>query len=229
MSGNINIAIDGYSSCGKGTLAKYLARQLGYTFIDSGAMYRAVTLKVLQAGVNPEDEEGVLALLPQIQLEFRPNAESGRQEVYLNGTNAEPHIRNMEVASAVSQVAKIPGVRRFLVEMQRQIAASGGCVMDGRDIGTVVIPDAELKIFMTARPEIRAKRRFAELEAAGVKTDLQSVLNNLIQRDSIDIGREDSPLTLTNDYKVLDNSDMDIDAQNELAMSWVKQIMGATN
>jgi len=222
----INIAIDGYSSCGKGTLAKALARELGYRFIDSGAMYRAVTLFAQQRGANTDDAGSVELLLPEADIDFEVSVETGRSEVVLNGRNVEKEIRSMEVASAVSQVAKIPAVRRFLVTMQQKMGENKGVVMDGRDIGTVVFPGAELKIFMTARPEIRAKRRFEELKMTGIETTYEAVLENLTQRDRIDSSREDSPLTMTIDYKVLDNSDMSRDDQFELALGWVNEVLG---
>lgn len=222
----INIAIDGYSSCGKGTLAKQLARELGYKFIDSGAMYRAVTLHVLNHSTNPDDATAVEALLHGIQVDFAVNPSTGRSDVLLNGDNVETDIRTMRVASAVSQVARIPAVRRFLVAMQQQMGRDKGVVMDGRDIGTVVFPDAELKIFMTARPEVRARRRFEELTGSGVNTTYEEVLANLSERDHIDSSRADSPLTLTADYRVLDNSDLDREQQFALAMGWVREAMG---
>lgn len=222
----INIAIDGYSSCGKGTLAKQLARELGYKFIDSGAMYRAVTLHVLNHSTNPDDASAVEALLPGIQVDFAVNPSTGRSDVLLNGQDVETDIRTMRVASAVSQVARIPAVRRFLVAMQQQMGRDKGVVMDGRDIGTVVFPDAELKIFMTARPEVRARRRFEELTGSGVNTTYEEVLANLSERDHIDSSRADSPLTLTADYRVLDNSDLGREQQFALAMCWVREAMG---
>lgn len=222
----INIAIDGYSSCGKGTLAKQLARELGYKFIDSGAMYRAVTLHVLNHSTNPDDASAVEALLPGIQVDFAVNPSTGRSDVLLNGQDVETDIRTMRVASAVSKVARIPAVRRFLVAMQQQMGRDKGVVMDGRDIGTVVFPDAELKIFMTARPEVRARRRFEELTGSGVNTTYEEVLANLSERDHIDSSRADSPLTLTADYRVLDNSDLGREQQFALAMCWVREAMG---
>jgi cytidylate kinase len=216
----INIAIDGYSSCGKGTLAKQLAKQLGYKFIDSGAMYRAVTLYALEHHVNPENESEVAALLPEIAVDFEVNPSTGRSDVLLNGRNVESEIRTMKVAGAVSQVARIPEVRRFLVGMQQKMGDNKGVVMDGRDIGTVVFPEAELKIFMTARPEVRAHRRFDELKNSGIETTYEEVLANLTNRDKIDSTRDDSPLTLTADYKVLDNSDISREEQFAMALNW---------
>lgn len=221
----INIAIDGHSSCGKGTLARYLAKQLGYKFIDSGAMYRAVTLFALQNDVPVTDEEAITALMNEVQIDFLVNEETGRSDVFLNGKNVEKLIRNMEVAAVVSEVAKIPVVRVALVAQQRQMGKEKGVVMDGRDIGTVVFPDAELKIFMTATAEVRARRRFDELTQSGVATTYEEVLNNVLKRDSIDSTRSDGPLTFTSDYKLLDNSHLTIQQQNELAMSWVNEVL----
>ena len=222
----INIAIDGHSSCGKGTLAKQLAAELGYKFIDSGAMYRAVTLHMLRAGINPQDDNAVAAELSEIRVDFVVNQQTGRSDVWLNGENVEKEIRSMTVAESVSQIAKISEVRRFLVALQQKMGADKGVVMDGRDIGTVVFPDAELKIFMTASPEVRAHRRFNELKENGTKTTYDEVLANLKHRDRIDSSRSDSPLTMTADYKLLDNSSLSRDDQFRLAMKWAEAILG---
>lgn len=224
QAATINIAIDGYSSCGKGTLAKFLAKHLGYKFIDSGAMYRAVTLHAMRCGADVEQAEQVVGLLHDIQIDFVKNEQTGRFDIALNHENVEAEIRTLDVASKVSQVARIPEVRRFLVAMQQHIAANKGVVMDGRDIGTVVLPDAELKIFMTASPEIRAERRLQELLSAGASTTFDEVLNNLKTRDHIDSTRADSPLTLTDSYRVIDNSSMSIEEQNALALRWVDEL-----
>lgn len=221
----INIAIDGYSSCGKGTLAKQLAQTLGYVFIDSGAMYRAVTLYLLENDIDIADENAISEALNHIQLEFCPSNENNRFEIHLNGRNVESVIREIHIASKVSFVAKISAVRKKLVQMQQQIGENKGVVMDGRDIGTVVYPNAELKIFMTASNEVRAKRRFKEMIAAGKEVTLEEVSSNLIERDSIDSSRDDSPLTLNNSYHLLDNSDMTPTQQFELAMSWVNELL----
>lgn len=218
----INIAIDGHSSCGKGTLAKQLAAALGYKFIDSGAMYRAVTLYVLNAGINPEDENAVVGVLSNIHIDFHINAESGRSDVWLNNENVEKQIRTLTVAQSVSQIARISAVRRYLVALQQKMGSEKGVVMDGRDIGTVVFPDAELKIFMTASPEVRAMRRFQELKESGLDAHYDDVLANLKQRDLIDSSREDSPLTMTDDYHLLDNSDLSREQQFQMAMRWVE-------
>lgn len=224
QAATINIAIDGYSSCGKGTLAKFLAKHLGYKFIDSGAMYRAVTLQAMRNGADVEQADQVVQLLHDIHIDFIKNEQTGRFDIALNHENVESEIRTLEVASKVSQVARIPEVRRFLVAMQQQIAAQKGVVMDGRDIGTVVLPDAELKIFMTASPEIRAERRLQELLSAGATTTFDEVLDNLKSRDHIDSTRADSPLTLTDSYRVIDNSSMNIEEQNALALRWVDEL-----
>jgi CMP/dCMP kinase len=221
MHRKINIAIDGYSSCGKGTLAKALAKALGYVFIDSGAMYRAVTLYMKREGVNVDDEDAVSLALEHVVVGFQNNAEQ-QSEVTLNGVCVESEIRNIEVASKVSEVAKIGAVRTKMVALQQAIGSNKGVVMDGRDIGTVVFPDAELKIFMTASVEVRAQRRFAELLAKGDDVTLEEIAKNLQHRDAIDASRENSPLTMTDDYRVLDNSDLDRDAQFALAMVWVE-------
>jgi cytidylate kinase len=222
----IIIAIDGHSSCGKGTLAKQLALALGYKFIDSGAMYRAVTLFLLNSGINPDDEAAVASVLPHIIIDFQANAETGRSDIWLNHHNVEKQIRTLKVAEFVSQVARISSVRRYLVALQQKMGDEKGVVMDGRDIGTVVFPNAELKIFMTASPQVRAVRRFNELSESGVLTTVDEVLANLKQRDLIDSSREDSPLTMTNDYKLLDNSEMSKEQQFEIAMQWAKSAMG---
>ncbi len=222
MQKKINIAIDGYSSCGKGTLAKSLAKSLGYVFIDSGAMYRAVTLHMLQSKVDVNDEAAVVSALANVQVGFENNAKQ-QSEVTLNGVSVESEIRNIEVASKVSEVAKIAAVRTKMVALQQAIGSNRGVVMDGRDIGTVVFPDAELKIFMTASPEVRAQRRFAELSAKGDVVTLEEIAKNLKHRDTIDASRENSPLMLTGDYRVLDNSDLSKEAQFAMAMGWVNE------
>ena len=221
----INIAIDGYSSCGKGTLAKQMAQALGYVFIDSGAMYRAVTLYLLENNIDISNDIAISHALDQIQLEFHPSKENNRFEIHLNGRNIESLIREIHIANKVSFVAKISTVRTKLVQIQKQIGANKGVVMDGRDIGTVVYPDAELKIFMTASNEVRAQRRFKEMIAAGKKVTIEEVSANLRERDSIDSSRDDSPLTLTDSYHLLDNSHITPNQQFELAMSWVNELL----
>ena len=220
----INIAIDGHSSCGKGTLARQLAEKLDYTFIDSGSMYRAVALYFLENDILNSDAEQVELALTQIHLEFLKNNTTNRFEIYLNGKSVEQRIRQMDVATIVSEVASLSVVRKELVKMQQNLGAQKGVVMDGRDIGTVVFPDAELKIFMTADVEIRAQRRFKELQAAGTAIQYEDVLENLSTRDRIDSSRADSPLTLTNAYRLLDNSHVSPKEQLEIALDWVSQI-----
>ena len=219
---NINIAIDGYSSCGKGTLAKALAKHLQYRFIDSGAMYRGVTLAALRKGLDFSKAEDLVGMLEEIQLDFETKAD-GTNCLLLNGEWVEEEIRLPKVAAHVSWVASIPQVREQLVSQQQSIGASKGVVMDGRDIGTVVFPQAELKIFMTARPEIRAQRRFQESQQKGIEVSYEEVLANLQERDRIDSSRDHSPLTLTDDYRVLDNSDLTPVEQLALALSWVQE------
>ena len=219
----INIAIDGYSSCGKGTLAKAMALALSYVFIDSGAMYRAVTLFLMRKSVNLDDMVQVEQALAQVTVEFDVN-DAGASVVLLNGENVEDEIRTIAVASKVSEVAKIQAVRNKLVFLQQQMGAKKGVVMDGRDIGTVVFPDAELKIFMTASVEVRAQRRFSELVAKGDAVTLEEISANLKHRDAVDSSRENSPLTMTSDYRVLDNSAMDRDSQFALAMAWADEV-----
>ncbi|NPA43698.1 MAG: (d)CMP kinase [Chlorobi bacterium] len=223
----INIAIDGHSSTGKGTLAKALARELGYVYIDTGAMYRAVTLYALRRGWITDsgvDRDALLRHLDDIRIEFRHNPATGRSETILNGENVEEAIRDMRVSAHVSRIAAIPEVRRKLVSLQQAIAARKGVVMDGRDIGTVVMPDAELKIFMTARPDIRARRRYNELIAKGRPADYEEVYRNLVERDRLDSTREASPLVQAPDARLLDNSDLTPEQQLEVALKWVKEL-----
>ena len=219
----INIAIDGYSSCGKGTLAKAMALALNYVFIDSGAMYRAVTLFLMRHSVNLDDIAQVEQALAQVTVAFEVN-DAGASFVTLNGENVENEIRTIAVASKVSEVAKIQEVRDKLVYLQQQMGVKKGVVMDGRDIGTVVFPDAELKIFMTASVEVRAQRRYSELVAKGAAVTLEEISSNLKHRDAVDSSRENSPLTMTSDYRVLDNSEMDRDSQFALAMAWADEV-----
>lgn len=219
----IIIAVDGYSSCGKSTFAKAIATELGYIYIDSGAMYRAVTLFALRRGLVREgvaDEEKILAAMPGISITFRPDSTTGFSATYLNGEMVEREIRDREVSDSVSPVSTIAGVRARLVELQRAMGAGGGVVMDGRDIGTVVFPDAELKIFMTARPEVRAQRRYLELVSKGLPADREAVVKNITNRDRIDSSREASPLRQADDAVILDNSDMTPSDQ----MVWFREI-----
>ena len=210
----IVIAIDGYSSCGKSTMAKDLAREVGYIYVDTGAMYRAVTLFAMRNGVfdanDNIDEARLKALLPDVKLTFKLNSETKLPEVCLNGECVERDIRTLEVSQHVSPIAALPFVREKLVEQQQAMGKEKGIVMDGRDIGTVVFPDAELKIFVTASAEIRAQRRFKELEAKGMPANFYEILQNVEQRDYIDTHRETSPLRQADDALVLDNSHLTI-------------------
>lgn len=221
----IIIAIDGYSSCGKSTLAKQMAAQLQYTYIDSGAMYRAITLYFLRSNVNFENVTEVNDALRNIHITFETNALTGKSEIYLNGENVERYIRDMLVADKVSPVAAIKEVRAFAVAQQQKLGKKKGIVMDGRDIGTVVFPDAELKIFMTADPEVRVKRRFLELEGKGEHINIEDVKSNLEMRDYIDTNREESPLRQAKDARIIDNSDLTEAQQLHLAMQWVHEAL----
>ena len=218
----ITIAIDGFSSCGKSTMAKDLAREVGYIYVDTGAMYRAVTLFAMRNDVFDAegniDEARLKALLPDVKLTFQLNNETKLPEVCLNGENVERYIRTLEVSQHVSPIAALPFVREKLVEQQQAMGNEKGIVMDGRDIGTVVFPDAELKIFVTASAEIRAQRRFKELEAKGMPADFDEILQNVEQRDYIDTHRETSPLRQADDALVLDNSHLTIAEQKAWLM-----------
>lgn len=214
----ITIAIDGFSSTGKSTLARQLANSLGYTYVDTGAMYRAVTLYALRHGLIGEDKnelQALVKLLPRIRLKFVFNGALGISEIYLNGENVEQEIRSMEVSNYVSQVAAVEEVRFKLVDLQKRMGEEKGIVMDGRDIGTVVFPDAELKLYMTASPEVRAQRRYKELLEKGQEVSYEQVLENVRKRDHIDTTREISPLTKAADAIEFDNSDMSMEEQFE--------------
>ena len=218
----ITIAIDGYSSCGKSTMAKDLAREVGYIYIDSGAMYRAVTLYCLENGLfTPDgiDTEKLEAMMPNIRISFQLNPETQRPMTYLNGENVEDRIRTMEVSTRVSPVAAIPFVREALVKQQQEMGQAKGIVMDGRDIGTVVFPNAELKIFVVASAEIRAQRRYDELKAKGQEASYEEILANVKERDYIDQNREVSPLRQAEDALLLDNSNLTIEEQKQ----WLKE------
>ncbi|WP_297066700.1 (d)CMP kinase [uncultured Duncaniella sp.] len=225
-SDKIIIAIDGYSSSGKSTMARKLAKTIGYRYIDSGAMYRAVTLYAMRHGfIRPDgavDTESLVASLPLINIDFRVD-ENGQQTM-LNGEIVENEIRTLEVSNHVSPVAAIPAVRHSLVRMQREMGQTKGIVMDGRDIGTVVFPDAEMKVFCNATPERRAERRFKELTAKGISVTYEDVLANVTERDHIDMTREESPLRCADDAVALDNSAMTIDEQNDWLLNLYNSI-----
>lgn len=212
----ITIAIDGYSSTGKSTLAKQLAKALNYVYVDTGAMYRAVTLYAVNNQLITADffdENALINQLDNIVLSFRFNPQLGFAEMYLNGVNVEKEIRTMQVSKFVSQVAAVSAVRKKLVQQQQQFGKDKGVVMDGRDIGTVVFPDAELKLFMTASAEIRAQRRYLELQEKGQEVAYEEVLKNVQQRDQIDSTRKDSPLTQADDAIAIDNSTLNTQQQ----------------
>jgi cytidylate kinase len=211
------IAIDGYSSCGKSTMAKELAKAIHYQYIDSGAMYRAVTLYCLEKGFfnnDVLDVEAVKRCIDDIHISFKLNEKTGNSDTYLNGKNVEKQIRSMAVADKVSPVAAVGFIRQAMVRQQQAMGKDKGVVMDGRDIGTVVFPDAELKLFVTARPEVRAQRRLEELIAKGESVNFEEVLKNIEKRDCIDSTRKDGPLRQAPDAVVLDNSDMTVSEQN---------------
>jgi len=222
----IVIAVDGYSSCGKSTFAKAIAARLGYIFIDTGAMYRAVTLYALTHGAIRSGivrEEEVVALLDSVDISFRFNPERGASDIYVNGDLVEGRIRTIEVSNCVSRVSAIPAVRAKLVAMQQEMGRRRGVVMDGRDIGTVVFPDAELKIFMTADPAVRARRRYDELTAKGQQVSYEEIERNIRDRDYQDEHRAIAPLRKAADAVVLDNSRMTVAEQ----MTWVMERIAA--
>ncbi|SHG96644.1 (d)CMP kinase [Flagellimonas flava] len=225
--GKITIAIDGYSSTGKSTIAKKLAQTLDYIYVDTGAMYRAVTLYAIRSGYigKTEDIPALIQNLPAIQLQFVPNQDLGYSEMFLNDENVEREIRTMEVSGQVSKIAAIPEVRHKLVEMQQQMGNGGGLVMDGRDIGTVVFPNAELKIFMTASPDARATRRYKELLDRGEEVSFEEVLENVQKRDFIDSTRETSPLRKAEDAIEFDNSDMGLEEQFERIYDFAQRVI----
>ncbi|MFN2438461.1 MAG: (d)CMP kinase [Chitinophagaceae bacterium] len=219
----IIITIDGWSACGKSTLANQLAKSLGYIYIDSGAMYRAITLYFLRNHIDWTDKKEVSAGLKNITLEFVYNPKSEKSEIYLNGENVEYVIRDLVIAEKVSDVAAIKEVREFAVSQQQQMGKDKGIIMDGRDIGTVVFPDAELKIFMTADNAVRVERRFKELYEKNPNITLDEIKSNLEMRDYIDSNREASPLRQANDALVLDNTNMSEEEQLKKALKWVKE------
>ena len=223
MAKKIIITIDGWSSCGKSTLAKQLAKKLGYVYVDSGAMYRAITLYFLRNHVDWTDKKEVQAALKEIHLEFHFNEKNETTEIYLNGENVEYVIRDLVIAEKVSDVAAIKEVRAFAVAQQQKMGEKKGIVMDGRDIGTVVFPKAELKIFMTADNAVRVERRFKELYEKNPNITIEEVKNNLEMRDYIDSHREVSPLKKADDAIVLDNTNLTEEQQFQKALSWAKE------
>jgi cytidylate kinase len=208
----IIIAVDGYSSCGKSTTAKSVAKNLGYAYIDTGAMYRAVTLFFIQNHISVSNEKQILEAIENINIEFR-RSESGQNTTFLNGLNVEDEIRKIYVADKVSEVSTIASVRKALVEKQRKMGKKKGLVMDGRDIGTVVFPEAELKVFMTADPLVRAQRRQIELMDKGEMLDIEEIMENIKKRDQIDTTRIESPLRMANDAYLIDTTYMTLDEQ----------------
>ena len=226
----ITIAIDGHSSCGKSTMAKDLARRVGYIYVDTGAMYRCVTLYALRHGLFAADgsinTEELKAQMADIHISFKLNAETGRPDAYLNDESVEREIRSLEVSNHVSPIATLAFVREAMVAQQQQMGKDKGVVMDGRDIGTVVFPDAELKIFVTASAKVRAQRRYDELQQKGMPADFDDILRNVEERDYIDSHREVSPLRQADDALLLDNSHMTIDEQNQWLMEQFEKVAG---
>jgi cytidylate kinase len=224
LSKNIIIAVDGYSSCGKSTFAKAIAKKLNYIYVDSGAMYRAIALYCLRKKIiinNYFELKQILKALKLIDIEFRFNKETQKYETFLNNENVEEDIRGVEVSEVVSLISKIKEVRKKILKLQRKIGETKGIVMDGRDIGTVVFPDAELKIFMTADLDIRAKRRYDELIEKGFEVSLDEIKKNIEERDHQDVNRKESPLAKAKDALVLDNSNMTVEEQ----MDWFNMII----
>lgn len=219
----INIAIDGHSSCGKSTMAKWLAQKIGYIYVDTGAMYRAVTLFALRNNLMNKPEE-LQKRLPEITITFTLNTD-GKPETYLNGENVEKEIRSLLVSNNVSPIATLPFVRSFLVEQQQELGKEKGVVMDGRDIGTVVFPDAELKIFVTASAEVRARRRYNEMIAKGDNVSFEDVLKNVQERDYIDSHREVSPLRPAKDAIILDNSNNTVEDDYHWALNTFQAVL----
>jgi len=231
VKSKLNIAIDGYSSCGKSTIARAVAKELNYVYIDSGAMYRAVTLYALQQGLIKNDgtldEPALERAIELVLISFRYNTDLGQNETYLNGQNVEKEIRSLQVSNYVSRISNVKAVRTKLVKLQRRIAETHGVVMDGRDIGTVVLPDAELKFFMTADNKVRAQRRFEELKSMGVETTLDEVLKNVNSRDEYDSNRAHDPLRQAEAAIVIDNTHLTIEEQFQFVMGHVMKRLDA--
>lgn len=226
--GKITIAIDGHSSTGKSTAARQLAQLLSYIYVDTGAMYRAISYFAIEQGIYKNDtldRDALVARLDEIRISFKFNELTHNADVYLNDKNIEKQIRTLEVSSIVSKVAEISEVRAKLVEQQQKMGQDKGIVMDGRDIGSVVFPDAELKVFMTAAPEVRATRRYDELKERGDDISYNEVLKNVVERDYIDSNRDDSPLIQTDDALLLDTSTMTREEQLQLLVDWSKERM----
>lgn len=224
----IIIALDGYSSCGKSTMAKELAKEIDYTYIDTGAMYRAIALYSMRNGIiqnNSIDTDKLQLAMADIHISFVRNPETGRWETYLNGENVEKEIRTMEVANQVSPVAALGFVRKAMVAQQQEMGKAKGVILDGRDVGTVIFPDAELKIFLTARPEVRAQRRLKESLAKGEKVTYEEVLKNLQERDHKDTTRAEGPLKKAEDAIELDNSDMTVEEQQAWLLAQFNQVI----
>lgn len=228
----IIVAIDGFSSCGKSTMAKDLAKEVGYVYVDSGAMYRSVTLFCLRRGWIKDDKVDEAALsevINDIKIEFRLNAETKRNETYLDGENVEAQIRTLAVSELVSFVSAIPFVRKAMVLQQQAYSKDKGIVMDGRDIGTTVFPEAELKVFLTASPEIRAQRRYDELKAKGQEEKYEDILENVKKRDYIDQNRTESPLRMADDALLLDNGNMTIEGQKQWLLARFDEALKKAN
>ena len=227
MVGKITIAIDGFSSTGKSTIAKALAKKLGYIYVDTGAMYRAVTLYAMNhnlVSIDDIDWEALVRCLPSISLTFKFNPDLGFAEMYLNGINVENEIRTLEVSQLVSKVSAVSSVRKKLVLEQQEMGKHKGIVMDGRDIGTVVFPDAEIKLFMTASADTRAQRRYKELIAKGDTVSYEEILQNVVERDHLDSTRKDSPLIKAKDAIEIDNSDLGLNEQFDKIYALVKSV-----
>ena len=224
MKKNI-IAIDGYASTGKSSLAKILSLHLSYVYVNSGSMYRAITYYALNKRLVPLNKEKIdhlICLLPEIKLDYKINKSSKLSDIYLNGENLEKEIKSLEVSNYVSLIAEIPQIRKHVVKIQRSFKSKKGLVMDGRDIGSVVFPDADLKLFLKASDQVRAKRRFDELIKEGHKVDYKEILNNITSRDKKDSERKDSPLIISKDAIVIDNSDLGINDQLDIVINIMK-------